>query len=212
MHATLTARRRRKAAPDTTDASVPLAALDDADLVRQPDRAAAFAILYERYAPRVIGYYRSRIRSDTDAEEIAAQTLAKAWAGFPPDHRGTFRCWLFTIAHHTIVDYYRQSSRAPAFVSDAQWHAVESSTPHPEETSIAAETRAELIAAILALPPDQQHAIALRIAGMKGREVADVMGRSHQSVKMLQFRGISTLRKTLDADIPDASAGEEPSR
>lgn len=209
MSATVSPRQRRRGHQDTDDGEgptiAPLGGLDDADLVRHPDRTAAFAILYAQYAPRVIGYCRSRIGNETDAEEVAAQALAKAWAGFPPDHRGSFRSWLFTIVHHTIVDYYRHSSRAPTFVSDAEMYAVESSTPRPEETSIAMETRADLVAAIRRLPEDQQHAIALRIAGLKGKEVAETMGRSHQAVKMLQLRALSTLRTLLAS----SSMGEE---
>jgi len=207
---TLSARRQRR--PDAGEAGppAPLERASDADLLRHPDRPAAFAVLYDRYVARVIGYCRARIASEADAEEIAAQALAKAWAGFPPDHRGTFRAWLFTIAHHTIVDYIRQAARSPGFVGEAALHALESPVPRPDDASIAAETRAELAAAIATLPTDQQHAIALRVAGLKGREVAEVMGRSHEAVKMLQFRAIASLRETLAPSTP--SAGEESSR
>lgn len=210
MNAATTPFARRRRHSDRTDPppSEPLDRLDDADLLRHPDRHAAFTALYDRYAPRVIGYCRARIANESDAEETAAQVLAKAWAGFPPDHRGTFRAWLFTVAHHTIVDYYRQASRTPSFASESALLTLESSVPPPDEASIAAETRTELVAAIASLPADQQQAITLRVAGLKGREVAEVMGRSNEAIKMLQFRAITTLR-TLLATAPD---GEEAFR
>jgi RNA polymerase sigma factor (sigma-70 family) len=206
MQATGTVRRRSRTHGTTDPPRESLAALEDSDLVRHPDRAAAFAELYERYAPRVIGYCHSRITSSADAEEVAAQALARAWSGFPPDQRSTFRAWLFTITHHTIVDFYRSTSRAPSFADARLLLAIEASDPDPETASLNAETRSDLIAAIQELPPDQQHAIALRIAGFRGPEIAEVMGRSPQAVKMLQFRAITTLRTRFADAMP---GGEE---
>ena len=214
MIATLGTRRRRKSTRNndalTLPAPAPLATLDDAQLLHHPDPAEAFTVLYERYAPRVTGYCLSRVGNPAEAEEIAAQALAKAWAGFPPDHRGTFRAWLFTIAHHTIVDHYRVTARAPGQAGEAHLATLASPAPGPDEASVAAETREELIAAVAALPDDQQQAITLRIAGLKGREVAEVMGRSHQAVKMLQFRAITSLRTSLAAT--STLTGEEDFR
>ena len=52
--------------------------------------------------------------------------------------------------------------------------------------------------AIRGLPPDQRQAILLRFfAGMRNKEVGKVMNRSEGAVKLLVFRAVSNLRKSL---------------
>jgi DNA-directed RNA polymerase specialized sigma24 family protein len=47
------------------------------------------------------------------------------------------------------------------------------------------------------LPRDQRRVIELRIAGMKGREIAAELGRSHEAVRMLQHRALNKLASAL---------------
>ena len=91
-----------------------LSTLSDAHLIAWPDREAAFSILYSRYASNVLVYCRLRVSDPHDAEDLAASIFTNAWSAFPPDNRGSFRSWLFTIAHHALGNYYRhQGARGP---------------------------------------------------------------------------------------------------
>ena len=177
---------------------MPIADLEDEELVAQADRHAAFAVLYERYTPSILRYCRLRIGNLHDAEDTTASILLKAFAGFPPDQRSTFRAWLFTIAHHTVVDFYRRSDRTPETTLDLDTadHVADTS-PTPEEHILHDDDSATLRRAMSNLNDDQRQVIELRLAGLKGAEIATVTGRSHNAVKMLQHRALNRLRADL---------------
>jgi len=208
---TLAARQERqsKRAPARAAAPIPvnavrphiaLATLDDDELVLHPDRQAAFEALYDRYADRVLRYCRFRIENLTDAEDTAAHILARAYSGFPPDQRSTFRAWLFTIAHHAVVDFYRRQGSRPATrpLDGSEEHLTDPAST-PEELALQHEDRLTLRRALATLNEDQRQVVELRLAGLKGAEIATVVGRSHNAVKMLQFRALRRLRAALAA-------------
>jgi len=186
--------------------TMPMADLDDEELIALADHHAAFSILYDRYAPAILRYCRLRIGNLHDAEDTTASILLKAFAGFPPDQRSTFRAWLFTIAHHTVIDFYRRSARTPetTFDLDAA-DRVADSEPTPEEHVIRHDEAATLRCAIAKLNDDQRQVIELRLAGLKGAEIASVIGRSHNAVKMLQHRALQRLRVELATATPTST-------
>lgn len=194
---------------------VPLADLADRDLIVHPDRQAAFAVLYQRYTGPVLTYCRIRIENPHDAEDAAAQVFVKVYGAFPPDNRGTFRAWLFTIAHHTVVNHYRrQQVRGPARTLDEEHlQAIGDPAPSPETLALRNDDARVLRDALSHLHDDQRHVIELRLSGLKGPEIASVLGRSESAVKMLQFRAMKRLREVLvterDACGSDLSPGKD---
>lgn len=64
----------------------------------------------------------------------------------------------------------------------------------PEEEALAAEHCQALLAL---LPDDQRSVVELRLAGLTGAEIANVLGRSVGAIKALQFRAIARLRLDL---------------
>ena len=76
----------------------------------------------------------------------------------------------------------------------------------PEAEALVAVELQRVRAALAQLPPDQRQAIALRLAGLTGREIARELGRSHEAVKMLQQRGLARLRTHLDVHHRDGRA------
>ncbi len=195
---------------DTSEpcSSVHPADLDDECLVAHPDHHAAFSILYERYAPSILRYCHLRISNLADAEDTTASILLKAFTGFPPDRRSTFRAWLFTIAHHTVVDFYRRSARTPATSLDLDAaDQVADNSQTPEEHILRHDEEATLRCAMSHLNDDQRQVIELRLAGLKGAEIATVLERSHNAVKMLQHRALHRLRIELTTS-PTTSSKE----
>lgn len=181
-------------------------AVDDAVLagLAKSDRHA-FGLLYDRYADRVYRYCYRRLGSREAAEDATSQTFVKALAAIP-DYRegGTFAGWLFAIAFSSTTDSLRRH-RPTRSLDDLDERVA--SAPSPEDAALAAEERRGVRALLAALPPDQRRAMELRLGGLTGPEVAEAMGRSHQVVKMLQFRAIARLRALLGTDVRD-DAGE----
>lgn len=166
----------------------------------------AFAVLYDRYAPRVYRYCLARLGGREAAEDATGQTFAAALAALPRyRERGTFGGWLFAIAHNAVVDAGRRRARfAPGPPPERA-----DQTPSPEEQVLRAEEGHALRALLAELPPDQRRAVELRLAGLGGAEIAQVLGRSHRAVTMLQFRAMTTLRRRLGADPGPSHQGRQ---
>lgn len=182
---------------------------DDARLVALArSDPAAFAHLYRRYVDTVYRYCVHRLGTREQAEDATSQIFLKALAALP-SHRpgGSFRGWLFTIAHNVITDTYR-AKRIHWPLAHALEHA--DSDPSPEEQAIGAVERDRVRALLQILPVEQQRIMELRLAGLTGNEIAEVLGKNLGAVKMAQSRAIARMKQALIAE-PDARAENEES-
>jgi RNA polymerase sigma-70 factor (ECF subfamily) len=173
-------------------------AADEAALVAraQVDRAA-FAPLYERYLDPVYRYCYRRLGTREAAEDATSVVFAKALAALPEYRAGSFPAWLFAIAHNAVADVHRR--RRPDQPLETARDPV-AAGPSPEDLAVAADERRSVRALLAGLPADQRRVLELRLAGLKGAEIAAVLGRSVAAVKMLQLRAMTRLRAELGVD------------
>ena len=182
-----------------TDSSI---SADDTDLVARAQRDQQdFALLYRQYLPQVYRYCYRRLGSKEAAEDATSQVFARALAAYPrfEDRGGSFRSWLFTIAHNIVTDEGRRMR--PALSLDLAG-PLAASAPAPDEVVIQAEERQTVAALLRQLPTQQRQVLELRMAGLTGVEIAAVLGRSHGAVRKLQYRTLLRLRDLLG--VPDA--------
>ncbi len=157
----------------------------------------AFTALYDRYFPAVYGYCLSQLGDQTGAEDAASQTFLRALAALPGYREtGRFRQWLFVIAHNVILDAVsRRRSEAPL---DAAVSVLDPQAS-PEDQAIAAFDQAWLDRAISRMSADSRHILELRRTGLSGREIATVLGISHEAAKKRQLRAMDQVRAELTA-------------
>jgi RNA polymerase sigma-70 factor, ECF subfamily len=178
--------------------------VDDARLVvLAQDDQHSFAALYDRHFAGIYGYCYRSLGTVERAEDAAQQVFAQALASLPEYRElGRFRSWLYTIAHHVIraqLDADRTNASLD-IVAELPDPGIS-----PEEQALGALDRGALLEAIELLPRDQRRVVELRIAGLKGREIAQKLGRSHEAVRMLQHRALDNLTASLLR--PDQSQG-----
>src|SRR5512132_1335523 len=78
---------------------------------------AAWQELYSGLAPMVLGYLRAN--GAPDPEDVLSEVflqVARDIARFHGEEPG-FRSWVFTIAHHRLIDARRHSARRPVDLS-----------------------------------------------------------------------------------------------
>jgi len=177
--------------PDSSEASV------DVLVGRAQRDPAAFAALYDRYFDQIYRYCSYRLDDWSAAEDAASTVFANALTALPRYRAGSFRSWLFTIAHHTVANHHR--ARRPDRPIDTAMDTADAA-PAPDDLAVAADDRRALRGALTQLTPDQRHVVELRLAGLRGPEIAVALGRSHAAVKMLQLRAIDRLHDLLGAD------------
>jgi RNA polymerase sigma-70 factor, ECF subfamily len=158
----------------------------------------AFAVLYRRHVDRVYRYCRFRVHNEQDAQDLTAQTFMAALEQIGHYRgEGTVAAWLLGIAYYKSVDLLRATS-----ATDELDAADELAAPDPQPEALLTQViqRSELEQALRLLAPERAEALSLRFFGeLSNREVAAIMQKSEDAVKMLIHRGIQELRVRLPA-------------
>ena len=171
---------------------------DDGALVKaaQADRDA-FDALYRRYVTRVYRYCCTHAGNRADAEDLTAQTFLAALEGLPRYRgRGPFAAWLFGIARRKCADHHRSRYADRSEPLEMTNPLPDPSAPDPEQSVYRNNVLDCVQQALPHLSPDRREALQLRFwGGLKAREVAAVMRRSEDAVKMLVSRAVADLRR-----------------
>ena len=158
----------------------------------------AFEILYRRYVDPIYRYCYRRLGSKEAAEDATSLVFAKALAALPRYHDGPFRSWLFVIAHNVISDTFRRERPDQPLTAATE---VADPEPSPEELAVAADQTRWLQRLLTQLPPDQRRVIELRLSGLTGPEISQVLGRHPTAIRSAQSRAIGRLRGILGATV-----------
>jgi RNA polymerase sigma factor (sigma-70 family) len=178
------------------------AACDGALVLAAQIDALAFDRLYERYEAPILNYCYYRLGAWPEAEDAAQQIFTNAFAGLAKFHlrteetTGSFRSWLFTIAHHEVANRKRGYVRHPQASLVA---AAEISAPGPslEELAVTADDHQRVLALLSQLSIDQRQVVELRFAGLTDIEIGSVLGRNPGAVRAVQARAVVRLRELL---------------
>lgn len=170
---------------------------DDAELIDAARQDPTdFARLYHRHVDAVYRYCLSRTGNRADAEDLTAKVFLEAWQGLDRyDHRGTFRAWLFTIAHRRVIDFYRSTARDAMTqalpINESRDGAVTGGPYHEVVLDEALRKLGDLVAG---LDHERQTMLTLRYAGdLTYREIGRVMGKTTAAVKMAIRRTLKQL-------------------
>jgi RNA polymerase sigma-70 factor, ECF subfamily len=159
-----------------------------ADQVVIRGNAVPFEELFERHYEDVFRYSLVLTNSREDAEDVAAETFARAWKAFGEQRepQGPPLPWLFTIARNIATDRWRRLSRRATHLLPRQDGDVRDRV----------ESLLWLESLVRALPPRQREVIALRYhRDLSDREIGRVMGLSESGVRSLVARAIQTLQQ-----------------
>lgn len=163
-------------------------------------------------------------RSGVDAEDLVAETVAKAWSAI--DTLGDperFRPWLFRILHNTFISDYRKQAVRPneASYSDGDCEDDELATllneqsddflvwwSNPEREFFNNLLGESLLAALDKLPEAYRTVVVLvNVEGFTYDETAEVLGVAPGTVRSRMKRGRTLLQKALWQQRPDAIKG-----
>ena len=169
------------------------------DAASRGDERAWDQLLRDLISP-LRGYLRLRGASEPD--DLVNETLlrtARHLRRFRGDEEG-FRSWVFTIAHHLLVDDRRRRRRQPTHVGLAVDLESEAVLPVSVPELDADGTVPDLRGLVAQLTPDQRDVVLLRVVGgFSLAEVATIVGKEPNAVKQLQHRGVHALRRLLEA-------------
>jgi RNA polymerase sigma-70 factor (ECF subfamily) len=151
----------------------------------------AWARLYESVAGQAVGYLR--LRGAREPEDLLGEVfvqVARNLGTFEGDERD-FRAWVFTVAHHRLVDERRYFARRPVEALGAD----DSAGGNVEQEALRFIANESVRNMLAQLSPDQRDVLLLRLlGGLSVAETADALGKNPGAIKALHHRGIRTLR------------------
>lgn len=185
---------RDAARDETTARELP----DELLAIRSAEDLDAFTELYNRYHRRVYRFVRSQTTDDATAEDLTAQTFFRALSGAATfDRRGSYKSWLFRIAHNTVASWQLHRTKSPIVLEEVPEHMDPS--PSPASVLVAGEERSLVWRVVSSLAPAQREAIALRyIEDLTTDEIAEITGRSRGAVRTLLHRARTALRRAFE--------------
>ena len=147
----------------------------------QQGEQAAFEILYRRYKDVLYRYFLKHCSDRSQSEELYQEVwikLINSVARYKP--KAKFKTYLFTIAHNTLVDFYRKAKPSQTIeFEEAEMTEEFTNNPTPlampeDEFTLKQKTNL-FIQTLEALPADQKEAAILHFEQeMSVQEIAEI--------------------------------------
>ncbi|MGC2192539.1 MAG: sigma-70 family RNA polymerase sigma factor [Candidatus Dormiibacterota bacterium] len=157
--------------------------------------------MFLRHYTEVFRYVRARVGTQAEAEDLTSDVFCKAVAGLKRYRplRSSALPWLYTIAAHRVADHYRAARPTSELDRAVQ---VADGGPNPADVVTTRELVREVWDLSKSLPASQRRALWLRYGEeLELREIALLMGRSVEAVKLLVHRAIRGVRASLPSSV-----------
>ena len=175
----------------TTFAEEPFGLSPDGALIRAylaGDREA-FAEVYQRYRPKLIGFLYGKVGNSTDAEELAQEAMSRALRSIETfDQRRSFWPWLRVIAANVLNGEWQRRSLEvlTAEIGDE---------PVTVDEADRIVTHAAVVAALAKIPKRHRRILVLRyVEDRAAKDLEAIFGLTRNGVEQLLLRARRSLR------------------
>jgi RNA polymerase sigma-70 factor (ECF subfamily) len=177
----------------------------DAELLKAValgDRAA-FAELYERFAPELFALCERILHSRDEAEDAVADIFWEVWRRRDryDSHRGAARTYLITLARSRSIDRLRSLAARPEMKDKSPVDAASTLAAAgklPEDQAASAELRVRVAEALAELTARQRAAMELAYyQGLSHQQIADRLAAPLGTVKTHIRQGLAKLRMAI---------------
>lgn len=169
--------------------------------------ASAFQGLVVKYQDRTIAIARHFVYEEESARDVAQEAFLRVYRSlhlFDPTQR--FYTWFYRIVVHLSIDHLRRQRRTPAHVGDldtlrrqdARTHRVTGSQADRLER---AETKGHVQQVLRQVPENYRQLLVLRdLEGFTSKEIADIAGWNHATVRWRLHRARQIFRELWEAE------------
>lgn len=168
--------------------------------------SSALEMLYDRYAPAVLGVVMRILQNRSLAEEVLQETFWRIWDKAQSFHseRGSFTSWLFSIARRQAIDVTRRQKVRPQAARDEteenQMNLMPDADNRVDEAAWLAIQRQQVKSALSLLTPEQYEVISLAYYhGLTRKEIAETTGNPLGTVHTRARLGLIKLKSVLEA-------------
>lgn len=157
-------------------------------------------ILMDMYWNSVYSYVYYKILDEEEAEDISIETFTKVFSKLKLYNADfDFKTWLISIAHNTMIDHIRRSSKLNITFSDDDFTLnIPEDLPSPEESMIQQQDNDAMFFHLQKLKPEYRKILELRFLEDKTyKEIAEELNLSMANVKVRLLRARQLLQEIL---------------
>lgn len=177
---------------------------DDREIARRIRKgdSAAFDLLFDRYAPPLLGYLTGMVGERCRAEDLLQETMIRVFRKIDCyREQGVFRAWIFRIATNLALTDLRRSRLEPVAVDGAILENRPDERPDPQTKLEMIETSNRVEEGIQRLPEDHRAVILMRVRHeMSIREIARTLSLKEGTVKSRIHYAVGKLRQYMNTD------------
>ncbi len=155
------------------------------------------------YVRPVYSFVYRLVGNVSDAEDIAQEVFIKVWKKLPSyDTNKNIKTWIFAIARHTVIDWYRKKKHISFSALDTLEQTFEEQIPDTTDTGEEIFEKRELSDAIekafTELSIEQKTIVTLHNSeGLTFEEVADILKKPMNTVKSQYRRALAAIQKKI---------------
>ncbi|CAM3942973.1 sigma-70 family RNA polymerase sigma factor [Lederbergia lenta] len=151
--------------------------------------------IYNYYFNDIYRFLLSLSRDHHTAEDLVQETFLRAYLHVENNENASIKSWLFTVAHHVFIDYYRKQKRVEV-KKQGFFSNLFDKRNTPEETIVIREDIQEIINLLDGIPEKQKYAVLLHdFHELSYSEAAAVMNVSLANFKVILYRGRQAMRR-----------------
>jgi RNA polymerase sigma-70 factor (ECF subfamily) len=167
--------------------------------VAQNRDRAAFAELFDEFAPRLKSFMMRKGASPELAEDLVQETMISVWtkAGLYEAGKGSVTTWIFTIARNLRIDRMRRESTV--HLTELGDYDEAADEPGSDELLVRAQEQSLMVNALNVIPEEQKTILMLSyVDDLPQSEIAERLEIPLGTVKSRMRLAYKRLRKVLE--------------
>lgn len=174
---------------------------NERDIIHQAQHgdAEAFGLLYDHYLSPIYRFVYLKVSNVAETQDITHEVFLKAWKNIDQfsDQGHPFSSWLYQIARHHVIDFYRtrKHNLALEVVGEEKVPVVEMMEQHID----ARLDMSRVKQALHRLNDDQQNVVIMRfMEGLSYPEIAEALNKTEGAIRIIQHRAINNLKQIVN--------------
>jgi RNA polymerase sigma-70 factor (ECF subfamily) len=154
---------------------------------------AAFGQLYDLTFEKIYRFIFYRVGHKEVAEDLTEEVFLKVYEGLQSLHsHGSFEGWLYRIARHRVIDYYR--SKKALIPLDEVENTLEYETNVVDLVNLQNQQKI-FLKLLKELAPEQQIVIKLKFFDdLANTEIAELLHKNEGAIRVIQHRALTKLK------------------
>ena len=160
-----------------------------------------FAEIYDFYVVKIYRFIYLKVNRKEDAQDLTSEVFLKSWRHLNKREISNLKSLLYQTARNLVIDFYRQNKgerRAGVSLEEVQNTLVDKKNNLLKNADLNLEME-RVKKSLGQIKGDYQEVIILRhIEEFSFKEIADILGKTEGSVRVLSHRALKALRGEME--------------